>query len=399
MDLLSVKGISLYICLNFLTAMPVEENKEKKAVLMLADGTVFYGKAAGKIGTTTGEICFNTGMTGYQEVFTDPSYFGQLLVTTNVHIGNYGIKNSEVESSQIMIAGLICRNFTHHDYSRPQADLAIQDYFEQENLVGIKDIDTRAVVKHIRTRGAMNAIISNEEFDLNKLKDLLDAVPDMNGLELSSKVTTNQIYDLPNTEDSVRLAVLDFGIKSSILKQLNKHHFNVRVFPAQTDIATMVDWKPDAFFLSNGPGDPSAMDYAINTASKILESQKPAFGICLGHQIFGLAMGVKTIKMLNGHRGSNHAVLNLETGLGEITCQNHGFALDTNEVLANKSRISLSHINLNDKSVEGIRIIDRPVFSVQYHPEAGPGPHDSRYLFQQFSNMINKELGISQTVN
>jgi carbamoyl-phosphate synthase small subunit len=192
---------------------------------------------------------------------------------------------------------------------------------------------------------------------------------------------------------------LDFGIKSSILKQLNKHHFNVRVFPAQTDIATMVDWKPDAFFLSNGPGDPSAMDYAINTASKILESRKPAFGICLGHQIFGLAMGVKTIKMLNGHRGSNHAVLNLETGLGEITCQNHGFALDTNEVLANKSRISLSHINLNDKSVEGIRIIDRPVFSVQYHPEAGPGPHDSRYLFQQFSNMINKELGISQTIN
>ncbi|MBK7881461.1 MAG: glutamine-hydrolyzing carbamoyl-phosphate synthase small subunit [Saprospiraceae bacterium] len=376
----------------------MSKNYRDPAVLMLKDGTVFHGKSAGITGTTVGEICFNTGMTGYQEIFTDPSYFRQILVMTNVHIGNYGTHQKEVESGNIQIAGLVCRNFSDH-FSRLNADSSLQEYLELNGLLCIHDVDTRALVRHIRTHGAMNAIISNEEFDLNKLKDLLDAVPDMNGLELSSKVTTNQIYDLPNTEDSVRLAVLDFGIKSSILKQLNKHHFNVRVFPAQTDIATMVDWKPDAFFLSNGPGDPSAMDYAINTASKILESQKPAFGICLGHQIFGLAMGVKTIKMLNGHRGSNHAVLNLETGLGEITCQNHGFALDTNEVLANKSRISLSHINLNDKSVEGIRIIDRPVFSVQYHPEAGPGPHDSRYLFQQFSNMINKELGISQTVN
>lgn len=376
----------------------MSKNYRDPAVLMLKDGTVFHGKSAGITGTTVGEICFNTGMTGYQEIFTDPSYFRQILVMTNVHIGNYGTHQKEVESGNIQIAGLVCRNFSDH-FSRLNADSSLQEYLELNGLLCIHDVDTRALVRHIRTHGAMNAIISNEEFDLNKLKDLLDAVPDMNGLELSSKVTTNQIYDLPNTEDSVRLAVLDFGIKSSILKQLNKHHFNVRVFPAQTDIATMVDWKPDAFFLSNGPGDPSAMDYAINTASKILESRKPAFGICLGHQIFGLAMGVKTIKMLNGHRGSNHAVLNLETGLGEITCQNHGFALDTNEVLANKSRISLSHINLNDKSVEGIRIIDRPVFSVQYHPEAGPGPHDSRYLFQQFSNMINKELGISQTVN
>ena len=376
----------------------MSKNYRDPAVLMLKDGTVFHGKSAGITGTTVGEICFNTGMTGYQEIFTDPSYFRQILVMTNVHIGNYGTHQKEVESGNIQIAGLVCRNFSDH-FSRLNADSSLQEYLELNGLLCIHDVDTRALVRHIRTHGAMNAIISNEEFDLNKLRDLLDAVPDMNGLELSSKVTTNQIYDLPNTEDSVRLAVLDFGIKSSILKQLNKHHFNVRVFPAQTDIATMVDWKPDAFFLSNGPGDPSAMDYAINTASKILESRKPAFGICLGHQIFGLAMGVKTIKMLNGHRGSNHAVLNLETGLGEITCQNHGFALDTNEVLANKSRISLSHINLNDKSVEGIRIIDRPVFSVQYHPEAGPGPHDSRYLFQQFSNLINKDLGISQTIN
>ena len=303
----------------------MSKNYRDPAVLMLKDGTVFHGKSAGITGTTVGEICFNTGMTGYQEIFTDPSYFRQILVMTNVHIGNYGTHQKEVESGNIQIAGLVCRNFSDH-FSRLNADSSLQEYLELNGLLCIHDVDTRALVRHIRTHGAMNAIISNEEFDLNKLKDLLDAVPDMNGLELSSKVTTNQIYDLPNTEDSVRLAVLDFGIKSSILKQLNKHHFNVRVFPAQTDIATMVDWKPDAFFLSNGPGDPSAMDYAINTASNILESRKPAFGICLGHQIFGLAMGVKTIKMLNGHRGSNHAVLNLETGLGEITCQNHGFA-------------------------------------------------------------------------
>jgi carbamoyl-phosphate synthase small subunit len=304
----------------------MSKNYRDSAVLMLKDGTVFHGKSAGITGTTVGEICFNTGMTGYQEIFTDPSYFRQILVMTNVHIGNYGTHQKEVESGNIQIAGLVCRNFSDH-FSRLNADSSLQEYLELNGLLCIHDVDTRALVRHIRTHGAMNAIISNEEFDLNKLRDLLDAVPDMNGLELSSKVTTNQIYDLPNTEDSVRLAVLDFGIKSSILKQLNKHHFNVRVFPAQTDIATMVDWKPDAFFLSNGPGDPSAMDYAINTASKILESRKPAFGICLGHQIFGLAMGVKTIKMLNGHRGSNHAVLNLETGLGEITCQNHGFCL------------------------------------------------------------------------
>ncbi|MBK6353891.1 MAG: glutamine-hydrolyzing carbamoyl-phosphate synthase small subunit [Saprospiraceae bacterium] len=376
----------------------MSKNFREPAILLLKDGTVFHGKSAGIIGTTVGEICFNTGMTGYQEIFTDPSYFRQILVMTNVHIGNYGTHQKEVESSNIQIAGLVCRNFSDH-FSRLNTDSSLQEYLEMNSLVCIHDIDTRALVRHIRVNGAMNAIISNEQFDIQKLRELLDGVPDMHGLELASKVTTKQIYDIPNTENSVRLAVLDFGIKSSILKQLNQHHFNVRVFPAQTNISTMLDWKPDAFFLSNGPGDPSSMDYAIQTASQILESGKPAFGICLGHQIFGLAMGIKTVKMLNGHRGSNHAVLNLETGLGEITCQNHGFALDTEQVLSSKHKISLSHINLNDKSVEGIRINDRPVFSVQYHPEAGPGPHDSRYLFHQFSSMVNKELGISQILN
>jgi len=263
----------------------MSKNYRDPAVLLLKDGTVFHGKSAGITGTTFGEICFNTGMTGYQEIFTDPSYFRQILVMTNVHIGNYGTHQKEVESGNIQIAGLVCRNFSDH-FSRLNADSSLQEYLELNGLLCIHDVDTRALVRHIRTHGAMNAIISNEQFDLNKLKELLDAVPDMNGLELSSKVTTNQIYDLPNTEDSVRLAVLDFGIKSSILKQLNKHHFNVRVFPAQTDMATMVDWKPDAFFLSIGPGDPFAMDYPIKQASNILESRKADFGICLVHQIF-----------------------------------------------------------------------------------------------------------------
>ncbi len=370
--------------------MPVEENKEKKAVLMLADGTVFYGKAAGKIGTTTGEICFNTGMTGYQEVFTDPSYFGQLLVTTNVHIGNYGIKNSEVESSQIMIAGLICRNFTHHDYSRPQADLAIQDYFEQENLVGIKDIDTRAVVKHIRTRGAMNAIISSEILDLAALKMRLDEVPEMDGLELASKVTTLQPYELGEVGADHRLAVLDFGTKRNILRNFVRRGCYLRIFPATTGYEELKAWNADGYFLSNGPGDPAAMPYAIQTIKSLLKEGKPTFGICLGHQLLALANDISTFKMHHGHRGINHPVKNIVTGLCEITSQNHGFGVDPKAVHAHAAEVEITHINLNDDSIEGIRLKHRPAFSVQYHPEAAPGPHDASYLFDQFVELLAK---------
>lgn len=368
------------------------------AHLVLQDGTVFTGKAAGLVGTCTGEICFNTGMTGYQEIFTDPSYFGQILVMTNVHIGNYGTYSKETESDKIQISGLVCRNFSDH-FSRSMADYSLNEYLKNNNIVCIHDLDTRALVIHIRKFGSMNAIISTEISDILALKAMLSEVPDMSGLELSSKVTTKESYDLASPEAPYRLAVLDLGIKSSILRQLKNKGFNIRVFPATTDFNEINAWKPDAFFLSNGPGDPSVMDYAIHTASLMIGSKKPIFGICLGHQILGLAAGVKTQKMFHGHRGSNHPVKNLITGLGEITSQNHGFAIDFSDLKSHSSDLELTHINLNDSSVEGMKFKNRPVFSVQYHPEAGPGPHDSRYLFHDFSKLVQKELGIVHQMN
>ncbi|MBK9272509.1 MAG: glutamine-hydrolyzing carbamoyl-phosphate synthase small subunit [Saprospiraceae bacterium] len=367
------------------------------AIMVLQDGTVLKGRAAGFQGSCTGEICFNTGMTGYQEIFTDPSYYGQIIVMTNVHIGNYGINFQESESAKVQISGLVCRNFSEH-LSRNMADGSLEDYLIQNKIVCIYDLDTRALVRHIRTFGSMNAIISSEILDPVKLKMKLDEVPSMEGLELASLVTTNKIYDIAGIESATRLAVIDFGIKSSILKQLSLYHFYLRVFPAQTSFAEINEWKPDSFFLSNGPGDPSSMQYAIQTATEIIASGKPTFGICLGHQILGLAHGVKTVKMFHSHRGSNHAVKNLQTGLGEITSQNHGFMVDLKGLQKYKDELTLTHINLNDQSVEGFKFNHSPVFSVQYHPEAGPGPHDSRYLFSDFSKLVQRELGIRQMV-
>ena len=303
------------------------ENQRKAAILMLQDGTVWHGKAAGKIGTTTGEICFNTGMTGYQEIFTDPSYFGQLLVATNVHIGNYGIKNAEVESEKMKIAGLICKTF-NVDFSRASADQNIQDYFDTEGVVGISDVDTRSIVRHIRDKGAMNAIISSEILDEEELKMLLNSVPSMDGLELSSVVTTEQPYFFGNENATYRIAALDFGIKRSILTNFSDRNCYVKVFPAKTTFAELAAWNPNGFFLSNGPGDPGAMDYAVATVKEILKTGKPTFGICLGHQLLARAMDVPTYKMHNGHRGINHPVLNILTGKCEVTSQNHGFGVD-----------------------------------------------------------------------
>lgn len=352
------------------------------AVLILQDGTVFKGKSAGKIGTTTGEICFNTGMTGYQEVFTDPSYFGQILIATNAHIGNYGIKDDDVESESIKIAGLICKNFTS-DYSRPLADKSIQTYFENENLVGICDVDTRAIVRHIRSKGAMNAIISSEETNIELLKKKLAAVPSMEGLELASKVTTDEPYELGTENTGKKVAVLDFGTKKNILRNFTSRGVKLKVFPATTSYEELKAWKPDGYFFSNGPGDPSSMDYAINTAKKIVNDEKPVFGICLGHQILALSVDIPTYKMHNGHRGINHPVKNLLTGKCEITSQNHGFGVSP-EAINNSDKVEITHINLNDDTIEGIKVKGKNAFSVQYHPEAAPGPHDSRYLFDQF---------------
>jgi carbamoyl-phosphate synthase small subunit len=362
------------------------------AILMLEDGTVWRGNAVGKIGTTTGEICFNTGMTGYQEIFTDPSYSGQLLVSTSVHIGNYGTKKSETESNQIKIAGLICKNF-NVQFSRTQADTDIQSYFEAENIVGISDVDTRAIVRHIRSKGAMNAIISSEIFDENDLKIQLSQVPSMDGLELSSVVSTTQTYtEGDESTADFRVAVLDYGVKRSILHNLTDRNCFVKVFPAKTNFAELALFKPNGYFISNGPGDPAAMDYAVETVRQILETRQPLFGICLGHQLLARALGVPTYKMHNGHRGINHPVLNVLTGRCEVTSQNHGFGIDPVAVRSKSETIEITHINLNDDTVEGIRLRHQPAFSVQYHPEASPGPHDSRYLFDDFVRSMADNL-------
>jgi len=356
------------------------------AILVLEDGTVFHGKAAGKIGTTTGEICFNTGTTGYQEVFTDPSYFGQIMVTTNSHIGNYGISNEEMESDKIQIAGLVCKNY-NIGFSRKMADLSIQQYFEQGNVVGISDIDTRKLVRHIRNKGAMNAIISSENLDVESLKAKLSEIPSMAGLELSSVVSTKESYYVGDENSEIKLAVLDLGVKKNILKNFADRGVYIRVFPAKTKYEEMKLWNPNGYFISNGPGDPASMDYAVETVKSVLADNKPLFGICLGHQLLALANGIRTEKMFNGHRGVNHPVKNIIENSCEITSQNHGFGVIAEDV-KNSDLVEITHINLNDDSIEGIRVKGKPAFSVQYHPESSPGPHDSRYLFDQFLDVL-----------
>ena len=356
------------------------------AILLLEDGKVFYGKAAGKIGTATGEICFNTGMTGYQEIFTDPSYYGQIIVTTNVHIGNYGVNKDEAESDSIKIAGLVCKQFNTF-YSRKRSDGSLKDYFNDNGIVSISDIDTRAIVRYIRDKGAMNCIISSDMLDIDFLKEKLSKVPSMVGLELSSKVSTDKPYFMGDSTANYKVAVTDFGVKKNILRCLVERGCYLQVFPMKTSFEEMMSWKPDGFMISNGPGDPSVMTEEVATVKKIINSDIPTFGICLGHQLIAEASGISTFKMHKGHRGINHPVKNLITGKSEITSQNHGFGVKA-EDCAKINNMEVTHINLNDNTVEGLRYTDRKVFSVQYHPEACPGPYDSRYLFDDFIEMI-----------
>lgn len=364
---------------------------ENKAILLLQDGTVFYGKHAGYKGTTTGEICFNTGMTGYQEIFTDPSYYGQILVTTTSHIGNYGISNEEVESDGIKISGLVCKKFSDM-YSRASANKSIDAYFQENKIVAISDVDTRAVVRHIRNKGAMNAIISSETDNIEALKQQLTKVPSMEGLELSSKVSTKKAYCIGDETASIKVAVLDLGVKATILRCLIERGCYLKVFPLDASFEEMRDWQPDGYMLSNGPGDPSVMKTQIETVKQIVNSNTPVFGICLGHQILALSAGLSTSKMHNGHRGCNHPVLNLETGKGEITSQNHGFVVNFDDV-ENNTEVELTHKHLNDNTVAGIKFKNKNAFSVQYHPESSPGPHDSRYLFDNFiTNIVNTSI-------
>lgn len=362
-----------------------------KAYLLLADGLMLEGRAIGKRGTSGGEICFNTGMTGYQEIYTDPSYYGQIVVNTTAHIGNYGTIDEEQESERPQISGIVVNEFSD-EFSRKTSTESLQNYLERNNVVGIADVDTRKLVRHIRSKGAMNAIISSEHTP-DQLKEELKKVPSMDGLELSSVVSTKKSYFVGDAKAPVKIAAIDFGIKKNILRNLAKRGCYVQVFPAKTTIKELEAWNPDGYFLSNGPGDPAVMDYAVKTVKDILATDKPLFGICLGHQLLALACGLSTYKMHHGHRGLNHPVKNLITGLGEMTSQNHGFGVSEKEVEKNTD-VEVTHVHLNDNTIMGIRLKSKKAFSVQYHPEASPGPHDSAYLFDQFVSTVKENQKI-----
>ena len=364
-------------------------NTKIDAILLLEDGTLFKGKAvSNRQDTAFGEICFNTGMTGYQEIFTDPSYYGQLMVTTNAHIGNYGVHKDENQSNSLKIAGLICKNFSYVP-SRYSTDDSLEDFLSESNLFAISDVDTRALVRHIRTHGAMNAVISTDINNLGELKTQLAEYPKMDGLELASKVSTKEPYYFGNEDAPYKVSVLDIGVKTNILKHISSRNTYLKVFPYNSSLDDLLSFEPDAIFLSNGPGDPQPLSDAISLAKEAIEKDIPTFGICLGHQVIGLSQGISTYKMHHGHRGINHPVQNLMTGKSEITSQNHGFAVSKEEAEKN-NHIELTHIHLNDNTLAGMRIKDKKCFSVQYHPEAGPGPNDATYLFDDFYKMYAK---------
>ena len=366
-------------------------SQRPKALLLLADGTHFEGRSIGALGITVGEICFNTGMTGYQEIFTDPSYTGQIMVMATAHVGNYGAKGTEVESASITIAGLVVKKFSQV-WSRPGGDGSLEDLLQASGTVGISDIDTRKLVRHIRDHGAQNALISSTEMDLDLLQAHLRSAPEMAGLELSSRVTTGRAYDEGPANAALRVALVDFGTKTNIVRCLVDRGCLVRVFPMNTPFNDMLDWQPSGFLLSNGPGDPAAMPSSVALVRTITESGVPVFGICLGHQLIAECLGIGTEKMHHGHRGINHPVKNLVTGQDEVTSQNHGFVARRTEAEAHPG-VRITHVHLNDGSVAGVRLKDRPVFSVQYHPEAGPGPFDSRYLFDEFVALMRTTTG------
>lgn len=357
------------------------------AVLILADGTIFEGVSCGFVGVTSGEIAFNTAMTGYQEVFTDPSYFGQVLVMATAHIGNYGVHDDEIESNTCKVAGVIIKKFSDVA-SRIGRIGTLQDYLIRDQVVGISDIDTRALVRHIRKQGAMNCIISSDPaLSIEELKSQLSKVPSMDGLSLSQEVCCKEPFFEGDENSSLRVAVIDFGIKKNIIRCLTERGVYCKVFPMQTTAQEVLDWKPSGIMYSNGPGDPSAMPSSIQLVKELIASGVPGFGICLGHQIIGLSQGLKTVKMFNGHRGINHPIKNLKTGKSEITSQNHGFVI-SKESIASQDNVEVTHIHLNDDTIAGIALKNKPVYSVQYHPEASAGPHDSRYLFDQFVELI-----------
>ncbi len=373
----------------------------KEAILALADGRTFHGRAFGAIGETVGEVVFNTAMTGYQEILTDPSYKGQIVCMTYPEIGNVGINADDEESARIYVEGFIVREYVSQP-SNWRSEMALGDYLERAGVVGIEGIDTRALVRHIRTTGAQEAVISSINFNVGQVVAKAKASPGLIGRDLVKEVTSATAYDWeiadwdlehgyrhPSKDqlcDAPLIVAIDYGIKRNILRRLVASGFRVKVMPAFANADQILALNPDGIFLSNGPADPAAVPYASDTVRGLL-GKKPIFGICLGHQILGLALGGRTYKLGFGHHGANHPVMDLRTRRVEITSQNHGFAIDA-ESLAGKA--DLSHLNLNDKTVEGLRGIRVPFFSVQYHPEASPGPHDSNYLFNRFRRLVQE---------
>jgi carbamoyl-phosphate synthase small subunit len=362
----------------------------KPAILALSDGTVVHGRAIGMTGTTGGELCFNTSMTGYQEIFTDPSYYGQLMMMTYPHIGNYGTMSRDDEARHVMIAGLIVRSFSD-DFSNPMADGSLQEYLERNKVVGISGVDTRMLVRRIRAKGVMNAVISSEITDEKELVEKAKNWDSMEGLELATKVTRKEAQTVPS-DGPYRIAAIDYGIKQNIINNFTGRGCTMRIFPAETDPEEVMAWEADGYFFSNGPGDPNASShYGLPVVEAAKKTGKPMFGICLGHQLMAMSEGIPVRKMFVGHRGANQPVKNLSTGLVEISTQNHGFAVDEKKL--DESKVEITHINLNDETIEGLRFKNFPGMSVQYHPEASPGPHDSSYLFDEFWRWLRKVQG------
>ena len=358
----------------------------KKAYLVLEDGRSFVGKSFGAEGTFTGEVVFNTSMTGYQEILTDPSYFGQMVIMNYSQIGNYGVCKEDFESDKPYLSAFIVKEyFEYHSNWRSEGSLG--DLLKESNIPGIEGIDTRSLVKHIREAGALRAVLSTEESDVEKLKQIALASPTMEGQNLADEVSTKEVKEFKAENEEFRVSAIDFGIKTSIINQILEQGISVKLFPSNSTVEAMSEGNPDGFFLSNGPGDPAAVTTGIKLVEGLLATKKPIFGICLGHQILSEAIGAKTYKLKFGHHGGNHPVKNLATGKVEISAQNHGFAVDDSTL---PEGVVVSHVNLNDKTIEGIKSTIDPWFTVQYHPEAGPGPHDSRYLFKDFKDLMSK---------
>ena len=372
------------------------------AVLALENGLTFRGKSAGAEGQAEGEVVFNTSMTGYQEVLTDPSYAGQIVTMTCPEIGNYGVSPEDVESRAPQVAGFIIRDESPMA-SNWRAEMTLRDYLVGNRIVAISDIDTRALTRQLRSGGVMRGVIATgNALDVQALVDRARALPSMEGSDLVRGVTAQTAFDWPAEDPDefgvaperrpsrrLKIAAYDFGMKWNILRRLSAHGCDVRVFPATTPASELLAMDPDGVFLSNGPGDPAPLAYAIDNARTLVSSGVPVFGICLGHQILGLAMGGSTFKLKFGHRGANHPVKKLSTGKVEITSQNHGFAVDPKSL---PESVEVTHLNLYDGTVEGLRHRHHPVFCVQYHPEASPGPHDADYLFRQFVEEMEKRI-------